>query len=576
MYIKQLFIKRFRGIHLLAWSPRKGVNCLVGPGDSCKTTVLDAIDLLFAERYNITFDDLDFYEGDTSHPIEIKAVLAELPREFLRDDRYGLHLSGWSSGAPDKQWREEPNEAEGIEPVLAVELVVDKSLEPDWHIVTRRNDVIDRSKRISFEDRKVLSPARVGGYSNRHLSWGRGSALQRVGPSPEELPITLSRLIRSARKSFTQEGAGAFSEPLETISGEIEKLGVQFQKGLVANLDFASISMGAGGVALHDGEIPVRCMGTGSSRLAVAALQSSDSGAKQCFLVDELEYGLEPHRISLLVSHLRNKVASGGQVFITTHSPTVLKELRLPEVSVCRRDGKDGRLRIRQASKAETATNDERRYTRYQGEALLSTKILVCEGHTEVGLMKGWASTLPLDFQSLGVAAVDGGGDTAAFSAAIHYAESGYKVALLTDSDNRPAPKTIEELKKNKVEHFEWGNGRCTEQELFQGVQSVELRKALLKTLLSDDGFPVKAGCGQLNGAFKTNFPELSDIFPYLSDTNNAGVIGLKANTEKWMKKNFDLCFSIGRTYLPDVLAQADGTLAATLEELHSWLFEDA
>lgn len=190
--------------------------------------------------------------------------------------------------------------------------------------------------------------------------------------------------------------------------------------------------------------------------------------------------------------------------------------------------------------------------------------------------MKGWASTLPLDFQSLGVAAVDGGGDTAAFAAAIHYAESGYKVALLTDSDNRPAPKTIEEFKKNKVEHFEWGNGRCTEQELFQGVQSVELRKALLKTLLSDDGFSVKAGCGQLNGAFKTNFPELSDVFPYLSDANNAGVIGLKANTEKWMKKNFDLCFSIGRTYLPDVLAQADGTLAATLVELHSWLFDDA
>ncbi len=81
--------------------------------------------------------------------------------------------------------------------------------------------------------------------------------------------------------------------------------------------------------------VPFRCMGTGSARLAVAALQSAESALRHFLLIDEIEYGLEPHRISLLVSHLRKRVKSGGQVFITTHSTSVLREVRFGEVFVC-------------------------------------------------------------------------------------------------------------------------------------------------------------------------------------------------------------------------------------------------
>jgi hypothetical protein len=45
--IYHLEIERFRGIKTLSWYPRNGLNLILGGGDVGKTTILDAIALLF-------------------------------------------------------------------------------------------------------------------------------------------------------------------------------------------------------------------------------------------------------------------------------------------------------------------------------------------------------------------------------------------------------------------------------------------------------------------------------------------------------------------------------------------------
>ena len=52
MRIAHIEIQNFRGIATMAWSPEPGINCLIGPGDSTKTTILDAIELVL-ERFPI-------------------------------------------------------------------------------------------------------------------------------------------------------------------------------------------------------------------------------------------------------------------------------------------------------------------------------------------------------------------------------------------------------------------------------------------------------------------------------------------------------------------------------------------
>ncbi|RKP48275.1 ATP-dependent nuclease [Trinickia fusca] len=573
MYIKQLRIERFRGIGYLKWAPKRGVNCLIGAGDSGKTTILDAIDLVFAERHTATFGDLDFYKGDPSKGLRIIAVVADLPREFLSDDRYGLTLSGWEEATG--KWKEEPNEAAGITPVLTVALEVDSALEPNWHILVRRNGGNDKTKRIPFDDRKLLSPARLGVYADRHLSWGRGSALQRVGSHPEQLPSTLNELARKARQAFGEEGAKEFKELTDIVEPEIKKLGVLFDVGPSANLDHAQISMGASGVALHDGDIPVRCMGTGSSRLAVAALQATNSASRLFFLVDELEYGLEPHRSSLLISHLRSRVKTSGQVFVTTHSSSVLRDLRFDEVFVCRRNRADGVVNAFTCNGEPTSSKNARRFVRDRGEAFLAKTVLVCEGQTEVALMKGLSSTLPIDFHSLGVVFVDGGGDPSVFDVALYFARLGYRTAVLTDSDKPTAPATIKALRDLQVPHFAWGGGNCTEVELFSGLPIAQ-RRDLFRLVLSDDGYDAAAGLGQLGSVFKTTFSDVDSVTAHLNNDEPAKKIGLQANCHRWMKDHYDLCYAIGEQILSEALASGTGSCVALLQRVNKWIDDDA
>lgn len=58
--IRRIEIANFRGIQRLAWCPAPGINCLIGPGDSGKSTVSDAIDLCLGARHNVQFSDADY------------------------------------------------------------------------------------------------------------------------------------------------------------------------------------------------------------------------------------------------------------------------------------------------------------------------------------------------------------------------------------------------------------------------------------------------------------------------------------------------------------------------------------
>nr|WP_238992653.1 ATP-binding protein [Pseudomonas fluorescens] len=75
-------------------------------------------------------------------------------------------------------------------------------------------------------------------------------------------------------------------------------LGVPVGAAAQALLDAHAVSIGDGAIALHNDQgIPLRSLGTGSSRLLVAGLQRQVAQAASIALVDEVEYGLEPHRL---------------------------------------------------------------------------------------------------------------------------------------------------------------------------------------------------------------------------------------------------------------------------------------
>lgn len=58
--IRKIEIANFRGIQQLVWCPSPGINCLIGTGDSGKSTVLDAIDLCLGAGAMSKFPTLIF------------------------------------------------------------------------------------------------------------------------------------------------------------------------------------------------------------------------------------------------------------------------------------------------------------------------------------------------------------------------------------------------------------------------------------------------------------------------------------------------------------------------------------
>ena len=77
--IYHLVIERFRGIKVLSWRPARGVNVILGGGDVGKTTILDAIALLFSPTNPTTLSDTDYYARDDNAGFLIEAVVALPP-----------------------------------------------------------------------------------------------------------------------------------------------------------------------------------------------------------------------------------------------------------------------------------------------------------------------------------------------------------------------------------------------------------------------------------------------------------------------------------------------------------------
>ena len=94
MRIANLEIHNFRGIKScnLDFPVESRVICLIGAGDSTKSTILKAIEWNLWPTWNLVACDNDFYNGDTNSPIIIRGTFTEIPDALLAEDKFGLYL----------------------------------------------------------------------------------------------------------------------------------------------------------------------------------------------------------------------------------------------------------------------------------------------------------------------------------------------------------------------------------------------------------------------------------------------------------------------------------------------------
>jgi len=561
--IKYLSISNFRGIKQLEWKLDGNLICLIGPGDSTKTTILDAIEYVMSSRF-LRIYDTDFYNCDVNHSIEITATIGQLPPKITALDSFGYQLRGWT---PEGELRDEPQE--GDEHVLTIKLTVDKTLEPQWSVV---NDRVPDGVSISSGFRESIGVCRISDNVNFELGWARGSTLAQGIHTRSAMPI-LAEVGRKARSAFLEDSVDELVESAKSATEAAKDFGViPGSSDYAPGLDAAAISSRAGAITLYDGCIPIRQFGLGTRRLVATAIQRSAIDGKAILLLDEIEHGLEPYRLRYLLRMLQAEMERGsfGQVIMTTHSPTAVVELCCDSLRVVRKTG--------ECTIVQSVDSDLQSTVRACPESLLSRKVIVCEGKTEYGLLRGIEDTWAKEHESLrlshlGVALQDGNGHEAPKHAK-HLRSLGYDVALFADSDEETSKSDDCALQELGVSIIRWSDELSTEQRICLDVPENVLQEMVLMILDSEEWnvfFDKIAANLKCNRCSMTN-----DISTWL--TNGVSIsdlrlsLGAVAKKNKWFKR-IDYGEWLGST-IGSVLTDIVGSdLAVKLGDLEQWAY---
>jgi len=348
--------------------------------------------------------------------------------------------------------------------VLCLNLTVASDLEPSWTLVSDRAAQQGIVKTLAWKDRLALAPTRIGALADFNLGWQRGSVLNRISEERADASAALVKAARDARSAFGDQAEQQLGEALGIVTATAQELGVHIGAKAKALLDSHSVSFGGDTISLHNETgIPLRSLGVGSTRLLVAGLQRKAADKASIVLSDELE----PHHIARFLGSLGAKEAAPLQVFLTTHSPVALRELSGNQLFVLRR-GESGH------EARSVGTDDGIQSTiRLYPEAFLAGSVIVCEGASEIGLLRG-LDLFRLDqggvsLAALGVALVDcGGGEPdRPYARAAVFQSLGYRVMVVRDDDKNPTAAIEQAFIQNGGAVVAYRAGRALEDELF-------------------------------------------------------------------------------------------------------------
>ena len=562
--IVKIEIDNFRGVRRLTWLPKPGINCLVGPGDCGKSTVLQAIDWCIGARRTLPLSDADFYRAHVECSIRIVVTIGGLDDRLRSLDSYGLYIRGFDTETGDIE--DEPRL--GLWDVLSIQLTVGDDLDPNWTLVSERAAAQGSARDLSWKDRLRIAPAWIGSFAARSLAWRPGSVLTKISDERVDVSHALADAARAARQKFGTADVPGFAEALATVRRTAEQLGISGATTATAMLDAQSVSPTEGAISLHDEDsVPLRNLGLGSTRLLVAGLQRHATVDSSVVLVDEVEQGLEPHRIARLLVALGAKDKEPtSQVFMTTHSPAVLCELAAHQIHIVRCAGSHELLW------AGHQDDGFQGPLRRCAEAFLGTSVLICEGATEVGLVRGidlyrdtngWRT-----FMAAGGVLVDAGGVSKIYSVAESFIRLGYRTAVLRDDDKKPNSDDEERFQSSGGVVFRWRDNLALEDELFSSVPP-EVAIALCKFALRVHG---KDLIHQHLQSAKNGRVDLDALLGNCT-TASAPLLAKAAKKGSWFKR-ISTMEDAAREIVGPALSDS-GNLQNTLRSVFAWAIQD-
>lgn len=553
MYIKNIRIKNFRGIKDMNWTIKSRLLAIIGPSDSTKTTILDAIEMVLTPSWNIPINDYDFFNGQVNNDIVIELTIGEIPKELLTEEKYGLFVRKF---VLENDIDDEPNEMDEV--FLTLRLTINEFYEESWKVVNNRSD----GKEINYRDRAKLNMGRVGENFYKDFSLTRNSVLNKYGDDFREIDRIILNISRNNKENFKLE-----DENLKSIVDSIKKAMREYsiapKNDFVTRLDIKNSDLNRSNISIYDGEVPIILNGTGTKRLMSSAMNINQMKNNSIVLIDELEYGLEPYRIRQLLVKL-NELSKNGQVIFTSHSPIVMLEMQCTNISICRSyQGKTTCLNLEK---------DFQDIVRSSPEALLSKKVIVAEGRTECGILKALDTYIGKKenyIEYYGTSFIDGGGKNTTGKAE-KLQKLGYDVLLFIDSDAEDTNKQAEKLKEKGVKVVQWGEKNSTEQQIFMDMPLSSIGK-ILQVAIKNKGR--EAIIAKLKSDMNLDLDKINEKIEEIGEENFRKEIGKSAKSNEWFK-NEDIAENLGEVifeYYNDI--NNDSDIKRVFREIKEWAY---
>lgn len=577
MRIVSLEVRNFRGIlQCKVVFPKKRVLCFVGAGDSTKSTLLEAIRWNLLPSWATNISDSDFHKCNTEKSIIITGTYTEVSDTLLSEEKFGFHLRSCKAilnhsynADDDFCWDDEPHDGDDV--CITVQLTIDASLEPKWEVICNRLE----PKTISVNDRRLLLSSYIDNDFNRDFAWGRSSILHRYTDGANELRSAYTTAFREVAKNVEFR---TLDEVSRTVIDAGKQYGVPLDGGVTNQLVMKSNGISTA-VELYDNQTPLSLFGLGSRRLMSIGLNVNAADGASLILIDEVETGLEPHRVCNLIGELRRSHTDAGQVLMTTHSSCAIAELSADDLLMV--NSREGITTVH--SVGTEAIKGTQGFIRGNPESLLAKRLIICEGKTEVGLLRALDTYLMVSkryhLSYHCVSPIDGNGGDRAIKLAKHLHGCGYEVSILMDSDVESDNKRKDELRSLEIQVFDWDEGNSIEEQIFGDVD-IAMAEVILSLVVDENNIAEIQKklntdydvCFIEHGALKLKGDISSQQKRYIGTTAKSAKPGKSTNETSWFKRidhGEDLGTIIFSAY--EKIA-ADSTLRKTLNAIIEWV----
>jgi putative ATP-dependent endonuclease of the OLD family len=467
--IRRLKIERYRGIEKLVWCPGPSLNCLIGPGDVGKSTILDAIAMVLSSAPGRVASEHDYHGGDVAAGFKIEVLVGRLDEEVL---------SAWPA-APVWTWMAAEERAQADpdargEGVLCLRAQGTGDLEVE-HVAI---DPSGGELPLSPSKRQAFGLSRIGsaGAAYRELRMSRGSLLSR-NIQPEQLRALVTEAVQATRDQFslseeTEARVQGLSQALKAIAPGAGELDLAMLSPPGQNL------LGMVGLFASSGEtsVPLASAGLGTQQLALFTLARLLISGSPLFVIDEIESGLEPFRQRDLIARIRKTIGSEGQAFITTHSPAAVGEMVIEELHRVDPPG-DG------LSQVAALPSGLEKIRRSDPEALLCRIPIILEGQTEIGLLQPLLEERGMEADTtlgaLGVRLVDGGGQPKVFGVTDALVTAGQRFGAFLDDEVEHKGRRASLATAENVAFGTYTEARCLEEALSKQLSIEDLDRLI-------------------------------------------------------------------------------------------------